>query len=607
MSCHKRLSTETNNNKNNSNNNRVNNKKAWLILLLSTALAVANGQAEANGKPHIIIIMADDMGFDDVSFRGSNHFLTPNIDALAYSGVILNNLYTPAMCTPSRAALLTGKYPINTGMQHYVIVNDQPWGLPLNETTMAQIFKQNGYYTSLLGKWHLGMSRRNFTPTERGFDHHFGYLGAYVDYYDQTLMQNGKNYSRGHDFRSNLQVSHEHVGEYLTDVLTEAAVQLIDQHNATAKPLFLLLSHLAPHAANDDQPMQAPAEELAQFAYIKDETRRYYAAMVSRLDKSVGRVIDALARRQLLQQSIVLFLSDNGGPTEGMHATKASNYPLRGQKNSPWEGGIRSSAAIWSTEFEKLGSVWRQPFYIGDLLPTLAEAAGISLPPTLKVDGLNLWSALKYGYESVEREILHNIDETDAYFAYTKGKWKVVNGTTVEGAYDGWLGSRHATEIDPRAASYEQVIRNTSVWQHLQEVNRGAERNITALRQQAQLGCSELPGTPCLPLKAPCLFDIDVDPCELNNLYEDHRNASFFLDMWDRIEQFAKQAHPPANKPADPKCDPRYYKNEWTWWEDEQQAGDVGVGTGTASKCLCVNNLPFILFIFLATLTGLWL
>ncbi|XP_068143020.1 arylsulfatase B isoform X2 [Drosophila tropicalis] len=572
----------------------------WLTFGLTFTLT--NGQ---NGKPNIIIIMADDLGFDDVSFRGSNNFLTPNIDALAYSGVILNNLYTPAMCTPSRSALLTGKYPISTGMQHYVIVNDQPWGLPLNETTMAEIFQQNGYYTSLLGKWHLGMSQRNFTPTKRGFDTHLGYLGAYIDYYDQTYLQSSQNYSRGHDFRDNLEASHDKVGHYVTDVLSDAAVELIEKHNVTAKPLFLLLSHLAPHAANDDDPLQAPMEELSQFEYIQNKSHRYYAAMVSRLDKSVGRVIEALANREMLRNSIVLFLSDNGGPSAGEHANTASNYPLRGQKHTPWEGGIRSSAAIWSPEFERLGSVWKQRIYIGDLLPTLCAAAGISLEPSLHLDGLNLWSALKYGYESVEREIVHSIDAVDPqpHLAYMRGKWKIINGTTNFGQYDGWLGQRVTDEVDPRSFYYDQLIRNTTVWQQLQLLadKPQQERNITELRQQAQILCPTTPpagAKPCMPLMTPCFFDIDVDPCEQNNLYDEYRNTSIFLDLWERIEQYAKNAHPPNNKPADPKCDPRYYRNEWTWWQDEKSSSAGSSGPAIEFFTVFFSISVCVVFIF---------
>ncbi|XP_034480398.1 arylsulfatase B [Drosophila innubila] len=567
-----------------------------LLLNLILAITITNGQDDDEGrKPHIIIIMADDLGFDDVSFRGSNRFLTPNIDALAYNGVIINQLYTPAMCTPSRAALLTGKYPINTGMQQYVIVNDQPWGLPLNETTMAQIFRESGYHTNLLGKWHLGMSQRNFTPTERGFDHHLGYLGAYVDYYDQTYKQNGKPYARGHDFRDDLKVSHKHMGHYMTDVLTDAAVQLIENHNATAQPLFLLLSHLAPHAANTDDPMQAPIEEVSQFEYLTNMTERYYAAMVSRLDKSVGRVIDALARQQLLEQSIVLFLSDNGGPTVGEHSTTASNYPLRGQKNSPWEGGLRSSAAIWSKRFSSLGRVWRQRFYIGDILPTLAAAAGIHLKESLQLDGLNLWPALMYDYDSVEREIVHNIDDSVPYLSYVDGRWKIVNGTTNKGEYDGWLSVRH-NEFDPRADHYEELIRNTSVWQQL-ELLRGnlTSINITSMREQATVKCRnpDPDDKPCLPLEGPCIFDMDEDPCEQNNIYEKVRDGRLIADYLARIEKIKSNARPPGNKPSDPSCDPRYYNNEWTWWQDERNTG--------------VSVLPTIFQYFLVILSSLCL
>nr|XP_036670597.1 arylsulfatase J isoform X2 [Drosophila suzukii] len=504
------------------------------------------------------------------------------------------------MCTPSRAALLTGKYPISTGMQHYVIVNDQPWGLPLNETTMAEIFRENGYRTSLLGKWHLGMSQRNFTPTQRGFDRHLGYLGAYVDYYTQSYEQKDKGFN-GHDFRDNLKSTHDQVGHYVTDVLTDAAVQEIEDHGSGNKsqPLFLLLNHLAPHAGNEDNPLQAPADELARFDYIANETHRFYAAMVSRLDKSVGMVIDALARQEMLQNSIVLFLSDNGGPTQGTHSTTASNYPLRGQKNTPWEGALRSSATIWSTEFERLGSVWKQQIYIGDLLPTLAAGAGISLDPELHLDGLNLWSALKYGYESVEREIVHVLDEDveEPHLSYTRGKWKVISGTTSQGLYDGWLGERVTSEVDPRSEEYEDLVRNTSVWQQLQRVSAG-ERNISELRDQARIECPD-PATgikPCMPLEAPCLFDIDADPCERSNLYEEYQNTTIFLELWARIEQFAKQAHPPNNKPADSDCDPRFYNNEWTWWKDEQRSS-----SGTIVGMKVVN------FLLVLILTSRWI
>ncbi|XP_005176719.1 arylsulfatase B [Musca domestica] len=548
------------------------NLPAVLAIVLGLVMRTQSAAWEGSAKPNIVIIMADDMGFDDVSFRGSNEFLTPNIDALAYSGVILNNLYTPSMCTPSRAALLTGKYPLNTGMQHYVLVNDQPWSLPTNETTMGEVFQENGYYTSLIGKWHLGMSRKAYTPKFRGFDQHYGYLGAYVDYYDQTLEQGNVNYSRGHDFRDNLRPVCDRNGTYVTDLLTEAAIRRIKQHNYQRKPLFMLLSHLAPHSANDDDPLQAPQSEVEKFSYIKDERRRKYAAMVSKLDQSVGQVVEALSHRGILNNTILLFLSDNGGPTQGMHSTTASNYPLRGQKHSPWEGGLRSSAAIWSTQLEKLGTIWKQKIYIGDFLPTLAAAANIPLDG-LTLDGLNLWPSLKYGYESVEREIMHNIDEIFNYEVYAKGKWKFVNGTTVEGRYDGWLSQRpnDSSQIDPRFEHYEDLVKQSPVWKHLHAITGDKPIQLLEHREHAVVKClyeDATLGVACNPLEAPCLFDLDVDPCEQNNLYEKMKNSTIFGDIMERIAYFREHAHPINNKPADYRCNPADFNYEWTWWED---------------------------------------
>ncbi|XP_036326636.1 arylsulfatase B-like [Rhagoletis pomonella] len=574
-----------------------------IVLLYYNALTAA----QTDNRPNIVIILADDLGVDDVSFRGSNQFLTPNIDALAYSGVILQNLYTPDMCSPSRSALLTGKYPIHTGMQHYVIPNYEPWGLPLNETTMAQIFKQHGYYTSIIGKWHQGMSRKAYTPTRRGFDQHFGYLGGYVDYYAQTLDATYKNLSRGHDFRDNLAVSREYIGTYVTDLLTEAATKVISKHDAHKQPLFLLLSQLAPHAGDEDDPLQAPPEEVEKFAYIKDAQRRTYAAMVSKLDQSVASVIDALAQKGILNNTILIFLSDNGGPTIGLHATTASNYPLRGQKSSPWEGGIRSSGAIWSPLLEHLGTVWKQHFYIGDLLPTLAAAANIPLDSQqMKLDGLNLWSALKYGYNSVEREIVHNIDQISNYVSYGKGKWKLINGTTYDGIYDDWIGTRgneSNDELDPRAAHYEEVIMNTTVWQHLAEINaKGgalASRtiNITKLREDAAINCqlaNASHGVACDPLVAPCLFDIDVDPCEQNNLYPAMNGSKLVQELLKRVAHFSETAHAPNNKPLDPNSDPQLYDGEWTWWEDVQDGVDEDGSGNDGAKMAEVVSVAFI-------------
>ncbi|KAI8116554.1 Arylsulfatase B [Lucilia cuprina] len=542
---------------------------------------------DGNTKPNIVIIMADDMGFDDVSFRGSNEFLTPNIDILRPWPTVVS-------------ALLTGKYPINTGMQHYVIVNDQPWSLPLNETTMAEIFRHNGYYTSLIGKWHLGMSRKAYTPTLRGFDQHYGYLGSYVDYYDQTMEQFGKNYSRGHDFRDNLKPSHEGNGTYVTDLLTRATLKRIRKHDFQQKPLFLLLSHLAPHSANDDVPLQAPAEEIEKFAYIENPDRRIYAAMMSKLDESVGQVVKGLAEKGVLNNTILLFLSDNGGPSAGMHATTASNYPFRGQKNSPWEGGIRSAAVIWSTQLDKLGTIWQQPIYIADLLPTLAAAANIPLDlGKLQLDGINLWSALKYGYESVEREILHNIDDIFQYEVYTKGKWKYINGTTQEGLYDNWLSQRpdpnDTSQIDPRFTIYEELVKSTPVWQELQKLTSYTNHNITKLRDSAAIQClydHATEGIPCNPLQSPCLFDLDTDPCEQQNLYEKYENSSILADMLERIEYFRENAHAINNKPADLRCDPAKFGGEWTWWED--------IIEGNAAK-----HLAALSFLKLFTLTSI--
>lgn len=352
-----------------------------LVVLLSYNLIGHNADEQNGGKkPNIIIIMSDDMvcphwicdsninnkhlqdlylqGFNDAGYHGSDQIPTPNIDALSIFGIALNRYYVAPMCTPSRSSLLTGKYPSSIGMQHFVIPSNQPWGLGLDQKILPEYLKEIGYNTHIIGKWHLGFYEKRYTPLFRGFDSHFGYLGPYIDYFNHSLYDPVKKhiYSdtaddplrinesnsfkksytfqtmfpvSGYDMRKNLSMEYGTKGTYATDLFTQVAVETIRQHDQS-KPLFMYLAHLSPHAGNDYDPLQAPEDELAKFAYINDEKRRKYAAMVSRLDTGIGEVVNALSDTGMLANTIVLFFCDNGAPTIGQHSNAGSNHPFRG-------------------------------------------------------------------------------------------------------------------------------------------------------------------------------------------------------------------------------------------------------------------------------------
>lgn len=178
---------------------------------------------------------------------------------------------------------------ITAGTQHFVISNEEPWALTLNATLMPEIFKEAGYSTNLVGKWHLGFSRPEYTPTRRGFDYHFGYWGAYIDYFQRRSKMPVANYSLGYDFRRNMELECRDRGVYVTDLLTAEAERLIKDHADKEQPLFLMLSHLAAHTANEDDPLQAPEEEIQKFSYIKDPNRRKYAGNYTLIIKCLSQ------------------------------------------------------------------------------------------------------------------------------------------------------------------------------------------------------------------------------------------------------------------------------------------------------------------------------
>ncbi|XP_037956831.1 arylsulfatase B-like [Teleopsis dalmanni] len=549
-------------------------KMIFCLLKILSIFIVNNAEAKIKQptSPHIIMILADDMGFDDVSFHGAKEFLTPNIDALAYHGRILDRLYAPSMCTPSRSALLTGKYPIHTGTQHFVISNEEPWGLSTNVTTAAEIFKKAGYATNLVGKWHLGFAKTEYTPTYRGFDYHYGYWGGFIDYYQRRSKMPVPNYNMGYDFRRNLNLECDKLDTYVTDLFTNEAERIII-NNKNTKPLFLLVNHLAPHSGNEDNPLQAPAEEIRKFKHIKDPNRRIYAAMISKLDESVGRITAALERANMLENSIIIFYSDNGAPSVGLFSNTGKNWPLRGQKNTPWEGGVRVTGAIWSPLIEARASIFKQPIYVGDWLPTLAEAAGVELPKDFELDGISLWSELKNDNTETnykEREIVHNLDDIWNVVSYMRGPWKYINGTTSNGAYDNLITYREEYDVDPRELRYVVEVRNSATSKALRKYDkyRLTMYRIEQLRDKAAVKCGNLQRS-CNALLEECLFNLNDDPCEQNNLVWDTAYKNILNDMRESVESYRKSATKPRNLPGQLEYDPSRHNCAWTNFLEE--------------------------------------
>lgn len=288
-------------------------------------------KSEKSKQPNVLIILADDLGmcsfllevfiinlicfsgWGDVSFHGSKQIPTPNIDLLASSGVILNNYYVSPICSPSRSALLTGYYPIHTGMQHYVIAASTPYGLPLKFHTLGQRFKGIGYKTHLVGKWHQGFFTWDHMPTRRGFDSYLGYLTGHSDYYNRT----GGDGKKGYDFRENEARANlsKYEGQYSTDLYADRVVSLIEEHAAnesTEKPFLIYFAEQSVHGGTFES-VQPPKRYRDKFSWIKDHKRRSFAGMVAALDESIGKVFKALSETGQLDNTIIFFSNDNGG------------------------------------------------------------------------------------------------------------------------------------------------------------------------------------------------------------------------------------------------------------------------------------------------------
>lgn len=386
-----------------------------LVLVVPLALLAGPTLAQESKRPNIVYIVADDLGWADIGFRGSD-IQTPNIDRLAAGGLELNDFYVEPMCTPTRAALMTGRYPMRYGLQTGVIPSGGLYGLDTEELLLPQALKAAGYETALVGKWHLGHGDPKYWPMQRGFDHFYGALVGEIDHF--------KHESHGvRDWYRGNQVLREE--GYDQTLFGAEAVRLIETHDFDV-PLFLYLAFTAPHT-----PYQAPQEYLDRYPKIADEQRKAYAAMISAMDDEIGRVLNALDQRGELGDTLVVFHSDNGGTRSAMFAGESkvtgelppNNGALRDGKGTLYEGGARVGAILnWPGKIAPGRADGLA--HVVDMYPTLLGLAGGSTDGAKPLDGIDLWPMIADGQASPRSEIVYNVEPFRA--AVRQGDWKLL-------------------------------------------------------------------------------------------------------------------------------------------------------------------------------------
>jgi arylsulfatase A-like enzyme len=414
--------------------------------------------AQAVERPNIIFIMADDVGNADLGYRGGE-IKTPNIDNLATEGVRMESFYGMPVCTPSRASLMTGRYAMRYGLQTLVIFPSHTYGLPTDERTLPQALKDAGYQTYMVGKWHLGHADKKYWPQNRGFDHFYGNVLGEVDYF--TKERGGIiDWQRDGVFLKE--------PGYYTNLIGNEAVRLIEKQDPS-KPFFLYFASLAVHA-----PYQAPEKYKARYPAIQDPNRKTYAAMASALDDEVGRIVAALEKKGIRDNTLILFASDNGGPTSGTFATGArnpeerahegvqlggqtpvSNAPFRGGKGSLYEGGVRVPAfANWPGRLKPC--VVNEPVAMVDIMPTLLALTGAKGSPDHPFDGKDIWPTLAKGEPSPHDDILINVEAFRG--AVRKGNWKLVKIALLPGKTELFDLSKDPGETTNLAGKHPDVV-----------------------------------------------------------------------------------------------------------------------------------------------------
>lgn len=392
--------------------------RMWGVFVLGVLSSLALS-AQASDRPNVVVIVADDLGWADVGFHGNQIIDTPSLDRIAAEGAQLNRFYTTPICSPTRAALMTGRDPIRLGVAYSTIMPWQNNGIHPDETFLPELFLSAGYQTAMVGKWHLGHAQQSYHPNSRGFEHFYGHLHTEVGFYPPFASLGGKDFQR-----NGVSIDDQGYESYL---LADEVSRYIRERD-TEKPFFIYMPFIAPHT-----PLDAPEELQAKYADMADDrgksrskmadstrfmakvtgrtsARPMYAAVVDAMDQAIGRVLDTLDREGLADNTIVLFFSDNGGAVYAIGG--ADNAPLRGGKGDTFEGGIRVVAAMRWPEKIPMGSRVDSIMSVMDVLPTLTSAAGIDADTQFRLDGRNMLPALIDGQTMPREKLLFFISET---------------------------------------------------------------------------------------------------------------------------------------------------------------------------------------------------
>ena len=375
----------------------------------------------AGSQPNVIIMLADDLGWADVGYH-SGDIETPSLDRLAAEGVRLDRFYTTPICSPTRAALMTGRNPIRLGVAYAVIL---PWdtnGIHPDEYFLPEAFLEAGYRTAMVGKWHLGHAQQTYHPNERGFEHFYGHLHTEVGYFSPFSNQGGTDFQR-----NGVTIDDE---GYETFLLGDEASRYIRKRDKD-KPFFLYMPFLAPHT-----PLEAPDDLIEKYADIetdlpparsqqtdgtrtmsrlmmRESARPMYAAVVDAMDQAIGQVLTILDEEQISDETILLFFSDNGGAAYSVGG--ANNAPLRGGKGETFEGGIRVVSLLRWPDQLAAGGKMESIMTVMDVFPTLMDAAGIEPGPHYPWDGRSLWPAIKDGKQQPRQDDVFFVSETPIY------------------------------------------------------------------------------------------------------------------------------------------------------------------------------------------------